>query len=133
MLCDRRIPLKLKGKFYRTVVRPTLIYGSECWPVKKKDVQKISVAEMRMLRWMSGVTRKDRLRNEYIQGKLGVAPIADKLRENRLRWFGHVCRHSIFDTSRTVENINICGNKRGRGRPKKSMIETLRNDMRDLG
>lgn len=28
---------KLKGKFFWVVVRSTLLYGIECWPIKKKD------------------------------------------------------------------------------------------------
>ena len=35
ILCDKRIPLKLKGKVYHTVVRSTLLYGAECWPIKR--------------------------------------------------------------------------------------------------
>ena len=30
MLCDCKISLKLKGEFYRTAIRPILLYGSEC-------------------------------------------------------------------------------------------------------
>jgi hypothetical protein len=35
VLCDPRVLLKLKGKFYRTVIRPTILYGAECWPTKR--------------------------------------------------------------------------------------------------
>ena len=49
-LCDKRIPYKLKGKFYRTTIRPAMLYGAECWPTKRRYVQQISVAEMRILR-----------------------------------------------------------------------------------
>ncbi|VDP10101.1 unnamed protein product [Heligmosomoides polygyrus] len=48
--------------------------------------------ETKMLRWMAGVTRLDRIRNEAIRQKFGVAPIDDKMREARLRWYGHVLR-----------------------------------------
>jgi hypothetical protein len=50
ILCDLRAPLKLKGKFYRTVIRPAMLYGAECWPTKRRHVQQLSIAEMRMLR-----------------------------------------------------------------------------------
>ena len=40
---------------------------------------------MRMSRSMCGTTRKDRIRNTNIRDMVGVAPIEDKLRENRLR------------------------------------------------
>jgi len=46
----------------------------------------MSVVEMRVLRLMGGVMGEDRIRNEYIRGSIGVAPIVDDLRENRLRW-----------------------------------------------
>ena len=36
LLCDRKVPLKLKGKFYKMVVRPTILYAAECWPLKEK-------------------------------------------------------------------------------------------------
>ncbi|XP_060173953.1 uncharacterized protein LOC132604455 [Lycium barbarum] len=66
VLCDKKVPPKLKGKFYKVVVRPAMLYGAECWPVKKSHVQKMKVAEMRMLRWMCGHARSDRIRNEVI-------------------------------------------------------------------
>jgi hypothetical protein len=50
VLCDPRVPLKLKGKFYRTAIRPDMLYGAECWPTKRQHVQQLSVAEMCMLR-----------------------------------------------------------------------------------
>ena len=52
VLCDKKVPLKLKGKFYRTPVRPALLYGTECWAVKSQHENQVSVAEMRMLHWM---------------------------------------------------------------------------------
>jgi hypothetical protein len=50
VLCDPRVPVKLKDKFYRTAIRPVILYGAECWSTKMRHVQQLSVAEMRMLR-----------------------------------------------------------------------------------
>jgi hypothetical protein len=40
----------------------------------------MNVAEMRRLRWMNGVTRKDRIRNEYVKSIIGVASIVDEIK-----------------------------------------------------
>ena len=48
--CDRRMPVKLKGKVYRTVVRPAMIYGLETVPMKKSSEKKMEVTEMRIFR-----------------------------------------------------------------------------------
>ncbi|VDP55362.1 unnamed protein product [Heligmosomoides polygyrus] len=34
----------------------------------------------------------DRIRNDAIRQKFGVAPISDKMQEDRMRWYGHVLR-----------------------------------------
>ena len=47
------------------------------------------VAEMRMLRWMCGVTKLDKIRNERIRGTTKVGEIT---KERRLKWYGHVMR-----------------------------------------
>jgi hypothetical protein len=81
--CGRRMPLKLKGKIYKTIIRPVVLYGSECRATKVRDERRLHVMEMRMLRWMCGVTRMDRIRNEYIRASLKVAPVTEKMRSNR--------------------------------------------------
>ncbi|RZC05226.1 Protein RER1B isoform E [Glycine soja] len=86
VLCDAKVPIKLKGKFYRTAVRPAILYGTECWTVKSQHENKVGVTEMRMLRWMCGKTRQDKIRNEAIRERVGVAPIVEKMVENRLRY-----------------------------------------------
>ncbi|KAG5611191.1 hypothetical protein H5410_022472, partial [Solanum commersonii] len=132
VLCDKKIPSRLKGKFYRVVVRPALLYGAECWPVKNAYVQKMHVAEMRMLRWMCGHTRIDKIRNEVIREKVGVASVVDKLREARLRWFGHVKRRGADAPVRRYEGLVVEGTRRGRGRPKKYWGEVIRQDLAQL-
>ena len=59
VMCDRK--LKLKENVFKTIIRPAMTYGSECWAVKKKDENKLNSAEMRMLRWARGKTRLDHI------------------------------------------------------------------------
>ena len=49
---------------------------------------------MRILRWMSRHTKKDKFWNGYIQEKVRVVPIEENMIKIRLRWFGHMQRRS---------------------------------------
>ena len=82
-----------------------------------------------MIRWMCDFTRMDRISNGVIRDLVKVASIEDKLREIRLRWFGYVKR-SVNAPVRRCERINIPRAKRGRGRPKKSLVEVIREDLK---
>jgi hypothetical protein len=131
VLCDKRVPQKLKGKFYRTAIRPAMLYGAECWPTKRRHVQQLSVAEMCTLRWCCGHTRRDRVRNDDIRDRVGVASIEEKLIQHRLRWFGHVQRrppeapvHS--GVLKRADNV-----KSGRGRPKLTWDESVKRDLKE--
>ena len=71
------------------------------------------VTEMRMIRWMCGYTRLDRIRNEVIREKVGVAPLENKMREARLKQFGHIKRRSVNAQVRMCETINLSSCRRG--------------------
>ncbi|KAH1229280.1 Craniofacial development protein 2 [Glycine max] len=131
VLCDAKVPIKLKGKFYRTAVRPAILYGTECWAVKSQHETKVGVAEMRMLRWMCGKTRQDKIKNGAIRERVGVAPIVEKMVENRLRgvWFGHVERRPVDSVVRRVDQMERRQTIRGRGRPKKTIREVIKKDL----
>ena len=131
VLCDPRVPLKLKGKFYRTAIRPAMLYGAECWSTKRRHVQQLSVAEMRMLRWICGNTRRDRIRNDDIRERLGVAPVEEKLVQHRLRWFGHIQRRPAEAPVRSGVIRRSGNEKRGRGRPNLTWEESVKRDLKD--
>jgi hypothetical protein len=76
------------------------------------------VTEMRMLRWMCGVTRMHTIRNVYIRGSLEVALVSDKMRSNRLAWYGHVMRRDESHIIKRVMTMNVDGHP-SRGRPRK--------------
>ncbi len=53
--------------------------------VEKQNIDKMSVTEMWMLRWISENARKYEIQNEKIHLKIGVAHIDEKMMESRLR------------------------------------------------
>ncbi|XP_061729381.1 uncharacterized protein LOC133534295 [Cydia pomonella] len=114
MRCSHAGSYQRKSLQDGVAVRPALLYGSECWPVKEDNVHKLHTTEMKMLRWSGGITRLDRVRNEYVRGSF-KAPIPEKLTENRLRWFEHVMRRD--DEYIVKKALDLPEKKRGRGRP----------------
>ncbi|KAH1227436.1 Myosin-11 [Glycine max] len=97
--------------------------------IEKVNENKVGVAEMRMLRWMCGKTRQDKIRNGAIRERVGVTPIVEKMVENRLRWFGHVERKPVDSVVRRVDQMERRQTIRGRGRPKKTIREIIKKDL----
>ena len=112
VLCDRRMNVKIKGKVYRTVVGPALMYGAETWALKKAQEKKLEVAEIRMLRWMCEVTKLDKIRNERIRGTTKVGEITKKAQERRLKWYGHVMRREEHYVGRRAMVMKVQGRRK---------------------
>ena len=124
MLCDKNVPIKLKDKVYKTVIKPAMTYGAECWAVRKKDENRLQVAEMRMLR----KTRKDHVRNQIIQEDAKMCQMSTFLRQKRLNLYGHIRRRKEDNLSRQIMDMVIPG-KRRRGRPRRRWIDNNREHM----
>ncbi|KAK3539374.1 hypothetical protein QTP70_003859 [Hemibagrus guttatus] len=112
VLCDKKISARIKGKVYRTVVRPAMLYGLETVSLRKRQESELEVAELKMLRFSLGVTRLDRIRNEYIRETAHVGRLGDKVREARLRWFGHVQRRDNSKLSTMAKTKELSKNVR---------------------
>ncbi|PIO74081.1 calmodulin binding domain protein [Teladorsagia circumcincta] len=74
----------------RTVIRPVTMYGAERWSASKEIERRLGMMETKMLRWTAGITRSDRIRSDTVRDRSSVAPVADKMRESRFSWYGHV-------------------------------------------
>ncbi|KAG5616435.1 hypothetical protein H5410_016259 [Solanum commersonii] len=101
-------------------LKTALLYGAECWP-KNATCPKMHVAEMRMLRWMCGHTRSDKIRNEVIRRRWEWPPWWTSRGEAEMVW-----------TCEKTGNERPEGTRRGRGRPKKYWGEVIRQDLAQL-
>ena len=59
------------------MIRPVLLYGAEAWSVRRKEELLLEKTEMRMLRWILGVTLRDKKRSEDIRQAVGMTRIGD--------------------------------------------------------
>jgi len=75
---------------------------------------------MRMICWICGHTILDKIRNEVIRSEIEVTSMEDKMRDARLRWFGHITRRSRDAQVKRCETIEYLGYRRSRDRSKKS-------------
>ena len=86
------------------------------------------VVEMRMLRWMSEVTKLDRIRNERIRGTTKLGEISKKVQESSMKWYGYVLRREDEYVGKRVMAMEVPGNRR-RGRPRRRWLDSIRNDL----
>ena len=91
--------------------------------MKKAQEKKLDVAELRMLGWMSGVTKLNRIRNERIIAKMKVGERSKNVQESRL----NVLRREDEYFGKRVIVMEVPG-KRRRGKPKRRWLDNIRND-----
>ena len=123
---------RIKGRIYSACVQSVLIYGTETWAMKADDLRSLERTERMMVRWMCGVSLKDRKRSEDLCNLLGINCVADVMRRGRLRWFGHLERKGVDDWVSACRGLVVEGT-RGRGRSRKTWEQCVRDDMKLLG
>ena len=97
----------------------------------KRQKAEMEVAELKMLRFSLGVTRMDKIRNDYIRGTSQVGRFGEKTREARLGWHGHARRKDDGYIRRRMLRIELPG-KRKRGRPKRRCMDLVNEDMAEV-
>ena len=109
-----------------------MVYVLETVAVTKKKVEEMEVAEIKMLRFAMGVTRKDKIRNKHIRSTVKVERLGMKMREGRLRWYVHVMRRDQEYVGRKMMEMELPV-KRKRGRPKRRFLDVVKEDMKEVG
>ena len=132
LLTARGASLRVKGKIYRACVQRVLVYGSETWAMKVVAMQRLLRTENNMVRWMSGVTLKDRRTHEELRQGLGIESVDRVVSRGRLRWYGHVERKNADDWVSKFRKLEVVGGIR-KGRGKKTWIECVTTDMKKIG
>ena len=71
---------------------PLLKFGSDTWTLSKRETCRIKVMEMKLLRKILGITRRDRIRNDIIRDQLNI-DLPDAFSDRRkIGWFGYMVR-----------------------------------------
>lgn len=120
----QEISQKTKLTVYKSIVKPILSFGCESWTLTKQQESKIQAVEMKYLRGIKGVTKKDKIRSETIREELKIESIINSIEKQQLRWFGHLVR---MNNNRQVKKVWQAQTvqKQKRGRPKKKWDDTI--------
>jgi len=107
---------------YNTLAIPVLLYGSETWTIKARDVRKITAAEMKYMRRTAGYTLADYKTNTQIAKGLKITPNLDKLMEYKRNWIQHVNRMPRNRLPSVMKHYSPTG-RRNHGRPLKRLLD----------
>ena len=132
LLINKAIPLTSRGRVYDACIRSVLLYGAEVWAMTDRVQTIVTSCDRRILRYMAGVSLRDRVRSEEVARRCGVDEVEIVMSERRLRWVGHVKRREQDDPIKRVMNLEVTG-RQPRGRPKKTWKKTVEEDMRRVG
>ena len=95
------------------MIRPTLLYGCETWPMSVKDEKRMATTED----------------ENGAMGNGGELVRTPDMSRRRLEWFGHVKRRGEIEHIRAVAEMKMEG-KRPRGRPKLLWNDTVRRELK---
>ena len=128
---QKKVPIKLKENVYKTVIKPTMTYGAECLAVRKKDDNRLHVAETRMLRWIRGKTRKDHVRNQIMQEDAKVCQNVNihEIEKIKLVWTHHEKRRR---QPLKKNDAHGCSGEEKKGWPRCRSIDNTREDMKNM-
>ena len=132
ILCNRGITPKIRGNVFSSCVLSVLLYASETWPVTQVDVARIERNVNSMIRWMCGVSLSQKLSSSSLRERLGLWGVAETLRWNRLRFYGHLLRQERGAWPAKALSIEVEA-PQPIGRPRQRWIDVVNKDVKTLG
>ena len=104
--------------------------GEETWAFTTRLEGILLSCDRRMLRYMAGVTWRDRVRSVEV-ARCGVRELDDVLRVRRLGWFGNVVRREETEILGNTQKVVVPG-QRPPGRPKKTWRRNMHEELASL-
>ena len=87
---------------------------------------------MKCLRKAVNKTRRDKIRNEVIRDMAGAKPVLQHIKQQQVKWFGHITRMPINQPALRAYNTKYSG-WRARGRPRKRWSDSVADTLRTQG
>ena len=131
ILKSRDITLPAKVHLVKAMVFPVLMYGCECWTVKKAECQKIDAFELWCWRRLLRVTWTARRSNQSILKEISPGcSLEGLILRLKLQYFGHLIRR--VDSLEKSLMLGGIGGRRRRGRQRMRWLDGVTDSM-DMG
>jgi uncharacterized protein YjaZ len=112
-------------RIHKITAKAALKFGSEVWVLKKRDKQRLEVAQMKFLRYLLGITKLDKEKKIQVLGKkTGAQNIEKEIEQYQQKWLQHVQRMDKNRLPRQALRYRPNG-QRNVGRPKKRWADQL--------
>ena len=124
LLFGKRFLLKNKARVFQSCVWSAMLYSSETWCLREKDMGILRRTERAMVKAMCGAKLANRKNTKNMMdtntGMLGLNQTVNKMaKASGVRWLGHVLRKEDRDVVRNALEFNVEG-QRKRGRSKRT-------------
>ena len=128
---SRKYSLKTKLKVYSSNVKTVLLYGSECWRVIKKEMNKLNSFHNNCLREICRVFWPNKISNTDLHFKTNEKDLETQIRIKRLRWLGHVLRMNMSRNPKKCLRWKPPG-KRSRGKPRTTWRKSVEDELEKM-
>lgn len=135
-LKSKSISRAAKLRTYKTIIRPTVLFGCELWVLSKRNQQILEVWERKILRTIFGGKKSGdlvlRRTNIEVTELYNDTNITGVIKGQRLRWLGHIVRMTEDKVVKKVFKGGVVTKKR-RGRPKETWFSAVKKDIELMG
>jgi hypothetical protein len=114
-----------KKHLIQSIFIPTLCYQCQTWSLTEKQKNKLVTTEMRCLRKVAGVTRRDRIKNNVTRERLSIEPILKYIQKQQIKWFAHLERMPRDSISYKAYIKRGKEERRARDRPRVRWIDNI--------
>ena len=116
----------LNKRLVKALIWSVVLYGSETWTMRKKDVKRLEAFEMWIWRRMEKVSWTEHVTNEEVLKRVEEKrSLMATLRERQKNWIGHILRGDSL--LREIIEGRMEG-RRTRGRPRQMMLGWMMTD-----
>ena len=128
ILKSRDITLPTKVRLVKAMVFPVVLYGCECWTVKKAERQRIDAFELWCWRRLMRVPWTARRSNQSILKEISPGcTLEGMMLKVKLQYFGHLMRR--IDSLEKTLMLGGIGGRRRRGRQRMRWLDGIPDSM----